>query len=71
MRKFGPKDSSHPSVGELCPACRAPFRAGDFTALVSLGPGDDPEERTKAREGRPYNAVAAEVHWGCATGEAL
>jgi len=69
MRKFGPKSADHPSIAEPCPACREPFKAGDFTTLVVLGPGDDPEAQERAREGRPYNAVASEVHWTCATGE--
>ena len=69
LRKFGPKSADHFSVGKPCPACHEPFKAGDFTTLISLGPGDDPEERQKAREGRAHNAVATEVHWVCATGE--
>lgn len=64
-RKFGPKPADHPSVGELCPACQKPFVAGDFTTLIALGPGDDPEAQERARQGRPYNAVAVEVHWKC------
>ena len=66
MRKFGPKIADHPSIGEICPACRKPFQAGDYTTLVCLGPGDDKEEQEKAISGRAYNAVAAEVHWACA-----
>jgi hypothetical protein len=46
-----------------------PFADGDYTALVMLGPGDDPEQQAKAAAGRVYNAVAMEVHWSCATGE--
>lgn len=68
IRKFGPKTEDHPSVGEDCPACKQKFKAGDFTTLIALGPGDDPEEQEKARTGRPYTAVAIEVHWTCATG---
>lgn len=67
-RKFGPKSPEHPSVGKECPACRHPFLVGDYTTLIALGPGDDPEEREKARVGRPYIAVGVEVHWACATG---
>jgi hypothetical protein len=67
-RPFGPKAAGHPSVGEECPACRRPFAEGDYTTLVAYGPGGDPEEQEKARVGRPYNAVAAEVHWSCGTG---
>lgn len=68
-RKFGPKTADHPSVGRPCPACHVPFADGDYTALVMLGPGDDPEQQAKAAVGRAYTAVAMEVHWTCATGE--
>ena len=70
LQRFGPKMADHPSVGQPCPACRVAFLAGDYTALVMLGPGDDPEAQQRAREGRPYNAVAVEVHYACAGGEA-
>ena len=69
LRCFGPKTADHPSVGQKCPACQKPFRPGDFTTLVPVGPGDDPEEQEKCREGRGYIAAAVEVHWSCATGE--
>lgn len=69
LRKFGPKTPDHPSVGTECPACNRKFEAGDYTTLVTLGPGDDEEAQTRAAEGRPYNAVAVEVHWSCATGD--
>lgn len=69
QRKFGPKTAEHPSVGNPCPACHTVFAVGDFTALVTLGPGDDPDQQERARQGRVYNAVAVEVHWTCATGE--
>lgn len=71
IRPFGPKSADHPSVGDECPACHKPFEAGDYTTLIALGPGDDSEEREKARGGRYYNAVALEVHWACATGQEL
>ncbi len=69
MRRFGPKDPAHPTVGKECPACRVKFEAGDYTALVTLGPGDDREAQEKARLGLPYNAVAVEVHFACAGGK--
>ncbi len=69
MRRFGPKAADHPSVGESCPACGVPFKVGDYTALVALGPGASAEAQERARLGRPYNAVAVEVHYACATGE--
>lgn len=69
MRKFGPrKEDGVSGVGKSCPACSKSFLKGQFTTLVSLGPGDDSEEQKNCREGLPYNAVATEVHWGCATG---
>jgi len=68
MKRFGPKKEDHPSVGELCPACKVAFKEGDYTTLISLGPGDDPEAQERARDGRPYNAVAVEVHYNCAGG---
>ena len=69
LPRFGPRNADTPSA-QPCPACRVPFVAGDFTTLITLGPGADPEERAKAAEGRAYNAVALEVHWSCATGDA-
>lgn len=69
FRKFGPLAAGHPIDGQPCPACHKPFKAGDYGTLIALGPGDDPEAQERARAGRPYNAVAALVHWTCATGE--
>jgi hypothetical protein len=68
LRKIGPKTEGHQSIGMRCPACEEDFAEGDFTTLISLGPGSDPEARKRCRDGRPYNAVAKEVHWACATG---
>ena len=68
MRKFGPKESVD-KFGHVCPACNQPFKIGDYTGLISIGPGEDPEEQEKCREGRPYYAVAKEAHWACITGE--
>lgn len=39
--------------------------AGDYTTLVTLGPGDDAEARERRDAGRPYNAIASEIHWDC------
>jgi hypothetical protein len=66
--KFGPKVAAHHSVGKPCPACKKKFKAGDYTTLIALGPGDSKEQQKKALTGRAYNAVAVEVHWACATG---
>ena len=67
MLKIGPKKGDHPSVGELCSTCSVAFKEGDFTTLISQGPGDA-EAQERARDGRPYNAVALEVHYKCAGG---
>jgi hypothetical protein len=69
-RRFGPKTSDHPSVGQPCAACKQAFAEGDYTTLVLIGPGDDEDARQRALDGRPYNAVAVEAHWACVTGEA-
>ena len=69
LRKFGPKTKDHPSVGKECPACHIPFREGDYTTLIPLGPGDDKEAQMRCRAGRPYNAIAVEIHYTCATGK--
>jgi len=68
MLKIGPKKGDHPSVGELCPACHVALKEGDFTTLIPLGPGDDPEVQQRASEGRVYNTIAVEVHYNCAGG---
>lgn len=65
-RAFGPKIAGHYSIGKDCPACRKQFSEGDYTTLIALGPGDNPESQQLAREGRAYNAVAVEVHAACA-----
>lgn len=67
-RRFGPKTADHPSIGTPCPACRKPFSVGDYTTLVPLGPGDDPESREACRRGGSYCSVAVEAHYACATG---
>lgn len=68
LRKFGPMAADNTAVGRKCEACSKPFKAGDYTTLIALGPGDDPEEQEKARSNRPYNSVAIQVHYSCATG---
>lgn len=68
-RAFGPKDADHPTIGVACPACNLLFQEGDMTALIALGPGDDPEAQERARTSRWYNARAIEVHLACAGGK--
>jgi hypothetical protein len=62
FRKFGPRP--HNSQTHECAVCHRPFAPGDHTTLVPIGPGSkDGAER--AADGRPYNALAVEVHWDC------
>lgn len=70
-RRFGPKSADHPSIADRikCPACNKPFAVGDYTTVIVIGPGDDPDSMEAARNGRPHNAVAIEAHWSCVTGE--
>lgn len=69
-RRFEPLDAEHPLVtgDDLCPGCKQPFTEGDVTTLVSVGPGDDPEARKRATEGRAYTGVAIPAHYACVTG---
>ena len=69
LPKIGPKDIGHQTVGGTCLLCQELYEAGDYTTLLPLGPGGDPESRTLARAGEPYEGIAVEVHWSCATGE--
>lgn len=64
MRKFGPKQPDHPSIGQPCPVCQINFKAGDYTALETTHAAD-PEEARKAQAGIAFTAIAAEVHWDC------
>lgn len=70
LRKFPPLLDNHNLVigDETCLACQEPFRPGDIVTVVPIGPGLDEEARKRCREGKPYNAVAIAIHWGCATG---
>ena len=63
---FGPKTADHPTVGMICIPCGDYLKEGDYTTLVPLGPGNDPEEQERAQERRWYNATALEVHALCA-----
>ena len=65
-RLFGPRGDDMPE--KTCPGCLLPLAVGDYTTLIPIGPGDDEEARERCREGRWYNAVSIEAHFGCATG---
>jgi hypothetical protein len=64
-RKFGPKSETHPSVGQVCPVCKQPFKVGDYTTLFGAYPAS-PEDAEKKARGAAYIAEACEVHWDCA-----
>ncbi len=53
---------------DICPGCHKALLMGETATLVPIGPGDDEEEREKARNGRAYNAVAILAHYACVTG---
>lgn len=65
VRKFGPRDNRSDWPVPTCPACDEEFKEGDYTTLIAVGPGDDPEEQARRDAGEPYNSVAVEVHWDC------
>lgn len=65
-------EANHPLVtGPIterrpCAVCGHVFEPGAPVVLIPLGPGEDPEERTKASLGRFYNAICAVAHARCA-----
>ncbi len=67
-RLFGPKEEIRES-DVPCPACHKDFKIGDYTTLIPVGPGENVTEQRKCKRGVSYNAVAAEVHYLCATGK--
>lgn len=69
--KSQPLTPEHPLLDahHWCPACGKDFVMDDYVCLIPLGPGDDEEDREKARDGRWFTGPAAVVHWACATGE--
>ena len=56
LRRFGPKPADHFSVGEACPACGKPFKAGDYTTLIAQRP---------PRPGEGFTVPAIEIHHAC------
>lgn len=68
-KKMGPLPKGHPCIGDICPGCKECIEIGEFVTLVAVGPGADPDERKRAREGRPYNGVGVVAHYACVTGE--
>jgi hypothetical protein len=66
MRPFGPRPAD--AAKKICLACDLLLMEGDYTTLIPLGPGANEEAQKACVDGRPYNAVAVEVHYQCATG---
>ena len=66
--KLGPMQTNDPMLGKMCVACQKLFQVGDYTTLIVVGPGDNPDEQLKCREGFNYKVCAVEVHYACATG---
>lgn len=64
LDRFGPKVAGHPTIGDECPACGKPFKAGDYTTLIAQAYAS-PEDARKAAAGGAYTAVAIEVHYDC------
>lgn len=64
LRRCGPKNRSHPSIGKQCPVCLKPFKVGDYTTLNEGVPADEKEAAKKAA-GRFYTAACKEIHWEC------
>lgn len=69
LAKFGPIQRGHPGIGATCLLCQEPFRTGNFTTTLPLGPGCDDDAQAKCRAGQPYAGVGVVVHWGCGTGK--
>jgi len=68
LKKFGPKEPRHPTVGGLCLLCGETFRIADYTSILPLGPGSDEDAQELCRAGRPFHGIGMEVHWTCGTG---
>lgn len=68
LPKIGPKPIGHPTVGGVCLLCQESYKVNDYTTLLPLGPGADQESRTLCKADQPYEGIAVEVHWSCATG---
>lgn len=66
---YGPKPADSREVGRPCPACQRVLVEGDTVSVHVLGPGPNQAARRKAREGKPFEGIAVELHWACATGD--
>lgn len=64
-----PKQVSEQEIGSPCLGCGVALEEGDMVAALRIGPGANPEARAECQAGRPYEAVMADIHWACATGD--
>lgn len=65
-RTFAPLAEDNPFIGIPCIACDIDFQPGDQITLVYVGPGDDPDDQQKFRDGRFHSGAAAALHRACA-----
>lgn len=65
----GPAMVNLAEVGNPCLACGEDLAEGDMVAAIRFGPGKDPKARAACRAGQPYEAVMADIHWACHTGD--
>jgi hypothetical protein len=68
IQRIGPLRFNDQTIGYMCFACLIPFKVGDYTTLVKLGPGNDPVKQECERKKLPYDAVFLQVHFACGTG---
>jgi hypothetical protein len=62
----GPLSPDNPAVRDRCPACGHELGTEEHIALLSIGPGRDPERVAAHDRGRWYSAVAILIHASCA-----
>ena len=62
VRRFGPKEEQHPSLGTKCGKCGVAFAVGDYTALLTIN--------TKDLTPNVAIVEAEEQHWACAVSKA-
>ncbi|MDQ1584517.1 MAG: hypothetical protein QOF36_2571 [Microbacteriaceae bacterium] len=65
---LGPKKADHPTIGAICLACGQMFEEGQYTTMIALGPGTDPQAKLACLAGKTYPAQGLELHYTCVTG---
>lgn len=64
-REFPEIKPGHPLAAAPCPACSQPLADGRPVTLLTLGPGNDPEDQEKHASGSWYTAAGIPVHSAC------